>query len=245
MSLGLTNVQPSAYGALMLGGIFVSLIFWRRLAKRDPRLLPIYLGALCGAFLGAKLVYLLAEGWMFWSQPNWWEYWLTGKSIVGALLGGYASVELVKHLLGYRQATGDWFATIVPFGIIMGRFGCWSHGCCAGMVCEPAWFTVTDVQGVTRWPSVQMEMLFNVIAIVAFTILRHRHKLSGQHFHLYLIAYGVFRFIHEFFRDTPRIFFGVSGYHIAALLVTGLGIWGFVKRMKEFSKATAQVVNHG
>lgn len=233
MILGLTIGQPSAYGALMLAGIFISLFFWRRIAKRDERLLPIYLAALCGAFAGAKIVYLLAEGWMFWNEKNWWEYWLTGKTILGALLGGYATVELVKSLLDYRKPTGDWFATIVPVSIILGRFGCWSHGCCGGIACSASWYTVTDMHGIARWPSVQMEILFNVIAIAVFAVLRLRHKLPGQHFHLYLIAYGIFRFSHEFLRDTPRIFFGLSGYHIAALTVTGLGLWGFAKRANE------------
>lgn len=224
--------HPSAYGALMLMGLFISLFFWRRIAKRDERLLPIYLGAVCGAFLGAKVVYLLAEGWLFWSKDNWWQYWLTGKTILGALLGGYLSVEFVKSMVGYRQPTGDWFATIVPVGIILGRFGCWSHGCCGGVACSATWYTVTDAAGVVRWPSVQVEILFNVAMIVLFSVLRSRKAMTGQHFHLYLIAYGLFRFGHEFLRDTPRLFWGITGYQVAALAVAGLGLWGFSKRQK-------------
>jgi phosphatidylglycerol:prolipoprotein diacylglycerol transferase len=225
--------QTSAYGGLMLLGLFVSLFFWRRIAKRDERLLPIYLGVLCGAFIGAKLIYILAEGWLYWHKDNWWQYWLTGKTVLGALLGGYASVEFVKYVLKYREPTGDWFATIVPVGIILGRFGCWSHGCCGGIACSSSWYTLTDSFGVSRWPSVQVEMLFNIAAILAFACLRTRQRLPGQHFHLYLIAYGMFRFGHEFLRDTPRILLGISGYQIAALLVAGLGLWGFAKRAKK------------
>ena len=55
--------QTTAYGWLMLAGIFVSIVFWSRLAKRDERVVLIYVVALAGAFLGAKIVYLLAEGW--------------------------------------------------------------------------------------------------------------------------------------------------------------------------------------
>jgi len=51
---------------LMLAGIGVSLVLWSRLTRRDARLIPIYLGALAGAFSGAKLVYLAAEGWLYW-----------------------------------------------------------------------------------------------------------------------------------------------------------------------------------
>jgi phosphatidylglycerol:prolipoprotein diacylglycerol transferase len=43
------------------------------------------------------------------------------------------------------------------------------------------------------------------------------NRLPGQHFHLYLIAYGLFRFAHEFLRATPKAFGGLSGYQLIAL----------------------------
>src|SRR5580658_10133954 len=101
--------QSTAYGWLMLAGIFVSIIFWSRLARRDERLVPIYIAALAGAFLGAKLVYLAAEGWLHWHDSNRWTVLATGKSVTGALLGGYLGVEIAKILLHYTRPTGDWF----------------------------------------------------------------------------------------------------------------------------------------
>jgi len=223
-------MTASPYSLLMLAGIGVSLFFWSRLAKRDERLLIIYLAALVSAFLGAKLVYLAAEGWMFWGDPQRWTIWATGKTILGALLGGYAGVEAAKKLAGYTAPTGDWFALIAPAGIILGRVGCLLHGCCSGVECEPAWWTVRDAHGVARWPSVPVEMAFNAIAIGVFASLRWRHLLPGQHFHLYLIGYGIFRFLHEFLRATPRVVGGISGYQIAALAVAVLGVAGFLRR---------------
>src|SRR5207249_3260336 len=57
-----------------------------------------------------------------------------------------------------------------------------------------------------------------------------KYPFLGQHFHLYLMAYGVFRFAHEFWRDTPRLVGLISGYQIAALVVGGLGLIGFIQR---------------
>ena len=214
----------------MLAGIAVSLAFWSRLARRDEGLLIIYIAALVSAFLGAKVVYLAAEGWMFWDSPDRWLIWATGKTILGALLGGYAGVELAKKLTGYTQTTGDWFALIAPVGIILGRVGCLLHGCCLGRECEARWWTLRDAHGAERWPAVPVEISFNVVALGVFAVLRQRRALRGQHFHLYLIGYGLFRFGHEFLRATPRIGSGITGYQIAALAVAGLGICGFVRR---------------
>jgi phosphatidylglycerol:prolipoprotein diacylglycerol transferase len=222
--------QPQAYGWLMLAGIVMSICFWSRLARRDDRLLAVYAAALIGAFLGAKAVYFFAEGYRHLGASDMWLQLATGKTILGGLLGGYAAVEMAKRLVGYRGATGDWFATIVPFGIILGRVGCWFHGCCQGKVCQPSWFTVSDSAGAARWPSVPVEILFNLAMIAVLLPLRRAGTLPGQHFHIYLIAYGGFRFLHEFLREAPTVIGPFTGYQIAALAVAGLGAVGFAQR---------------
>jgi phosphatidylglycerol---prolipoprotein diacylglyceryl transferase len=224
--------HSTAYGWLMLAGIFTSILFWSRLARRDERLVLIYIAALAGAFLGAKLVYLGAEGWLHWHDANRWVVLATGKSVTGALLGGYAAVEIAKRFLKYTGTTGDWFAVIVPVGIMLGRIGCMIQGCCLGKVCEANWFTVNDANGVPRWPASQVEFLFNALMFGVILLLRWGRIAPGQLFHIYLMAYGVFRFFHEFLRDTPQILGPISGYQIAALLLFGLGLAGFAARRR-------------
>jgi phosphatidylglycerol:prolipoprotein diacylglycerol transferase len=223
-------MQSSWYGWLMLAGITVSAIFWMRLARRDDRLLVVYVAALIGAFVGAKLAYLLAEGWRDFAQRDAWLRLATGKSILGALLGGYGAVELAKRWVGYRGLTGDWFAIVAPVGIILGRVGCWSHGCCLGRICGSHWFTARDSLGMDRWPAVPVEILFNVAMLASFFVLRRQHRLAGQHFHLYLVSYGVFRFIHECWRDTPRMGGLVTGYQLIAVAMVVFGTWAFRRR---------------
>ncbi len=231
----MTTTTSTAYGWLMLAGIFVSIALWSRVAKRDSRLVLIYIAALAGAFLGAKLVYLAAEGWLHWRDENRWIILATGKSITGALLGGYAGVEIAKRLLGYRGVTGDWFALIAPLGIMLGRIGCVLHGCCLGVACQPAWFTVSDATGVARWPAAQAEFIFNALALAVLGLMRWRKLMPGQLFHLYLIGYGLFRFGHEFARVTPQILGPISGYQIAALALVVLGGVRFWQRRGQSS----------
>jgi phosphatidylglycerol:prolipoprotein diacylglycerol transferase len=231
------------YGWLMLAGIFLGIIFWSRLARRDERLLLIYIAALAGAFLGAKLVYLAAEGWLHWRDPGRWIILATGKSITGALLGGYAAVEIAKRSLNYRGATGDWFAIIVPVGIMLGRVGCFLNGCCLGRVCDPAWYTLNDANGVARWPAVPVEFLFNALILAVLLLFRWGRIAPGQLFHIYLMAYGFFRFFHEFLRDTPHIVGPFSGYQFAAAGVAMLGAAGFVRRRKKMLMEELQTRN--
>jgi phosphatidylglycerol---prolipoprotein diacylglyceryl transferase len=67
-------------------------------------------------------------------------------------------------------------------------------------------------------------------------LLRKQRLFPGQHFHFYLLGYGVFRFFHEFMRQEPHLFGPITGYQLAALAVAGLGFVAFVKRRKGFPR---------
>ena len=73
-----------------------------------------------------------------------------------------------------------------------------------------------------------VEIGFQVAALLGLLVLRAKRMQTGQHFHLYLMAYGVFRFCHEFMRATPKPFGGLSGYQVIALgmaIAAGVGYW--------------------
>jgi phosphatidylglycerol:prolipoprotein diacylglycerol transferase len=222
----------SPYLILMLAGIGFSSWLWARTYRKDPVLLLIYISGLLIAFLGAKIAYLAAEGWMHWGADDFWVQAATGKSALGALLGGYLGVELAKSVLGRTLITGDFFAGTVPLGVAMGRVGCWLQGCCLGRECPANWFTVSDHFGITRWPSPQVELLFNLCMLGLFCCWRRRKFLPGQHFHIYLISYGLFRFAHEFARETPHVFGGFSGYQIIAAGMAVFGAAAFARRWR-------------
>ena len=212
----------SPYRWTMLGGIVLTAMLWFLRTKRDPELFIIYVGALGGAFIGAKLAYLFAEGWEAWQSPERWLRIATGKSVLGGILGGYAGVEIMKRLIGHAASTGDLFAPIIPLGIALGRVGCWLHGCCLGVPMADAWWAVRDKAGVCRWPSSQVELLFQLLILVLIVAMRHRW--AGRLFYVYLLAYGVFRFLHEWLRETPKWWGVVSGYQIIALVMAFIGL---------------------
>jgi len=164
-----------------------------------------------GAFIGAKLTYLIAEGWLDIGKSDLWLRWATGKSV----LGGYAGVELTKRLVGHRKSTGDAFVLIMPLSLLLGRVGCLMHGCCQGRV---------GTSGL-RWPAPQVEAGFQVIMFITALVMNRVGLLRDRLFFLYLLSYGLFRFAHEFMRDTPKVWLGFSGYQGISLVMVVLGGW--------------------
>ncbi|MEZ5405577.1 MAG: prolipoprotein diacylglyceryl transferase [Verrucomicrobiia bacterium] len=230
-------IFQNTYGWVVIVSLWLSVFLWFRIARNNTKLFIIFIISLIGAVLGAKIVYLTSEGWLHWSeQSKNWRFWLTGKSVLGALLGGYLGVEIAKYFLKYKPITGDQFAQIVPLSIALGRLGCLFYGCCQGRICTaPAWFNIYDSQGHPRFPSVPLEIAFNLMAALFFLLCRKRQWFIHQHFHLYLIAYGLFRFFHEFFRETPVILSIFTGYQVWAAILAVFGIIRFYQRTRQFS----------
>jgi len=159
----------SWYSLTMLLAIVLSAGYWIKHSRTDPQLPLIYLFGLGCAFLGAKVAYMISEGWLHTGDDRW-LHWLAGKSVTGALIGGFLGVEICKKHLGYRQITGDRFALIVPIALILGRLGCLSQGCCQGKTLH---LGATPIP----WPAVQVEISFNLIAIAVFYILRKKKSI--------------------------------------------------------------------
>ena len=216
------------YRGILIGSLVVSFALWLRYAQKDRRLLAVYLGGVLGGFTGAKIVFILAEGWLYWGSPEFWFVIASGKTIVGALLGGYAGVEISKASVGYQKATGDWFALVVPLSVASGRIGCLVSGCCQGIPF-----------GNGTWPAAMVEMGFNLLIFTILFPLRHSPRLSNQLFHIYIMAYATFRFFHEFMRATEKPFMGFSGYQIAAAALLIFGGVRFAQRGgRHFKKGT-------
>ncbi|MFM9146183.1 MAG: prolipoprotein diacylglyceryl transferase family protein [Phycisphaerales bacterium] len=210
-------------------GLAATAVVWRIAAPKrdgrvDPRMLAVYAGALAGAYAGAKVAFLVAEGWHVRDD---WAALLSGHSVTGGLVGGVLGVETAKHVVGLREGTGDLFALTVPLALAIGRIGCIAAGCCLGVECEPSWWTATDVHGHARWPAAGAELAFNLAFWAWAIVATRRGWIPGQRFNAYLIAYGCFRFAHEFVRDDARWWGPLGGYHLVALAIvaTGMVLW--------------------
>src|SRR5262249_46295286 len=81
--------------------------------------------------------------------------------------------------------------------------------------------------GLTRHPTQIYESLFHLTAAVVLWQLGQRGLLRGQLIKLYFLSYFAYRFATEFIRPEPAVWWGMTAYQIAALLLTPVfcGLW--------------------
>jgi phosphatidylglycerol:prolipoprotein diacylglycerol transferase len=212
--IGALNLQFSYALAVVLGAALI--VVFRPVAhlKSSDRTQYYRLQAitLAGAILGAKFAVLVGDAlWPLHPFPGWTSLLVSGRSIAGALLFGFLTAEAFKPVFGYTLPPNDRFAMGLPISIATGRIGCWLSGCCLGVEMDGP-LAVRGADGIPRFPAPLVEFLFHMTAAALLIALWRRKQMAGRLFAIFLVAYGIFRFVSEFWRITPKAFVGLSAY---------------------------------
>lgn len=198
-----------------------------------------------GVVLGGRLGYvLLYQPGFFLAHPlKILAVWDGGMSFHGGMLGVFLAALWFARKTGRTlfQIT-DFIAPIVPVGLFFGRIANFINGELAGRVVasDIPWAMIyPEIDQQARHPSELYEA--GLEGLVLFAILwlysikpRPRAALSG----LFLVGYGAFRFICEFFR-MPDPFAGFVAFgwmtlgqvYSAPMILLGMGmlIWAYTR----------------
>jgi phosphatidylglycerol:prolipoprotein diacylglycerol transferase len=161
--------------------------------------------AAMGIIIGGRVGYMLFYAWsdLVANPLLLFQVWKGGMSFHGGLLGVIIALCFCAHKMGKHFVDlTDLIAPAVPLGLGAGRIGNFINGELWGKVTDVPWGMVFPYAGpYPRHPSQLYE--FFLEGVVMFTVLwiysmkpRPRWAVSG----LFLILYGVFRFIVEFVR---------------------------------------------
>jgi len=159
--------------------LYVSLRGRQGDALSDVNRWSVIAAAAVGAGAGSRLLYWFEDpGFMWWHRDEA-AFWLSGKTIVGGLIGGLLAVEFIKSRLGIVRRTGDLFAVPLCVGIAIGRIGCFLSGAedhTGGVATTLPW-GVNFGDGITRHPTQLYEMVFTLLlGIVLWRRLRRPHR---------------------------------------------------------------------
>jgi phosphatidylglycerol:prolipoprotein diacylglycerol transferase len=159
-----------------------------------------------GVIIGGRVGYILFYNWSnFLAEPlSLFKVWQGGMSFHGGLVGVMLAVWLYGRHIGKSFLTmGDFVAPLVPIGLGAGRIGNFINGELWGRVTTAPWGMIYPQAGpLPRHPSELYEFLLE--GLLLFIILwwfSAKPKPRGAVAGLFLMAYGSFRFIAEFFRQ--------------------------------------------
>lgn len=189
----------------------------------EPRRWWVIAAAAAGAALGARLLALLECPADLWSGGGFPFERLAGKSIVGAIAGGWLAVEGAKRLGGIESRTGDLLAIPLAVAIAIGRIGCLLTGAgdhTFGVATTLPWgFDFGD--GVRRLPMPLFESLFLVALVVVLARWRRRQPDQGDLFRGFVAAYFGWRLVVDFWKHADCRWLGLSMIQWVTVLVLG------------------------
>jgi len=229
-------VHLPAHQLLELLAYAASFLLYLRLRRRWPSgpILDweqtgwIMIGAIFGALIGARGLAWLESLPFYWQHRMDWRVLLGGKTIVGALMGGWFGVEFSKQRLRIAHPSGDIYVFPLILGICIGRFGCFLSGLedhTYGIATRLPW-GVDFGDGLRRHPTQLYEVLYLGL-LAAFLLWRIRTwRQRGCMFSQFSFAYLGFRFVIEFLK--PRFtlpHLGLSPIQIAALGGIAFALW--------------------
>jgi phosphatidylglycerol:prolipoprotein diacylglycerol transferase len=177
----------------------------------------IVIAATLGAFIGSRLLGGLENPVGLLHSKNIFLYFYSNKTIVGGLLGGLASVEIIKKMLKEKNASGDLFTYPIILALIIGRIGCFSMGVYEetyGLPTQLPWgMNLGD--GIARHPVCLYEILFLILTWIFISLINKKYVLqNGALFKIFMIMYLFFRFLLDFLKPHYTYNFGLSTIQI-------------------------------
>ncbi len=215
---------------------YASITQPRRWEKRDVEDI-LFLGVL-GVVAGGRIGYCLFYQPAYYLQHplEVFYVWQGGMSFHGGLIG------VMLAMVWYARSRGrpffqvmDFIAPCVPTGLAAGRVGPFINGELWGRVADPSlpWGMVFRGAGdLPRHPSqVYQFLLEGVLLFVLLWLYARQPRKTGQVSGVFLLGYGVFRFIAEFFRE-PDAHLGLLALGMSMgqwlcvpMIVGGIALW--------------------
>ena len=227
---------------LWLGAQRVKLAHFaeRGWTRRDIEDLLFY--GVLGVILGGRLGYVLFYKFDHYAAHplEVFAVWKGGMAFHGGLLGVTAAMALFARSRGRRfLEVTDLIVPCVPTGLASGRIGNFINGELWGRAADPSlpWSMVFPQSGtsVARHPSSLYQFaLEGLLLFVLLWLYARRRRGLGQVSAAFLVGYGVFRFIAEYFRE-PDDYLGLLALGLSmgqwlCVPMVGIGValwfWG-------------------
>ena len=234
------------YGFMIAVGVFAAWLTAEYRAKKycadTDQIFFLVLWCLVGGLLGAKLLFWITEWKEVVADPGFILRTMTdGFVVYGGIIGGIIAGWLYSRITKLNFL--KYFDLMIPSVALaqgFGRIGCFLAGCCYGRETDAFW-GVTFPEGSfapAGVPLIPTQLLSSAgdFLIMAVLLIYSRHsKKTGNTGALYLLLYGIGRFLIEFLRSDDRGTVGMlstSQFISIGIVLIAVGMFNKKQRKK-------------
>ena len=233
------------YGVIYALGFIIAYCWLRREIKRKTLALSaddtdtFFLYLIPGVVIGARVFEIIFyEPTYYFANPvQMVAVWNGGLSFHGGLVGAALAVYLfTKHKKIPFYDLADTLVIPAAFALFLGRIANFINAELPGIATNVPWCVYfPGVEG-CRHPSQLYEAAKNLVICAVLLLVQrselkkdhHRRKNKGYLFWLFVLLYGTLRFIVNFWRDDPIVFFGLQTgqlLSVAMALAAAIVLW--------------------
>lgn len=238
----LGNWPVYSYGVLLaaayLSALQLAVVRARRQGIDGAKVMDLGIYLIIAALVGAKLMLVAVDFNYYLSQPREiMSLVRAGGVFYGGLIAAVAvALWLVRRYGLSMWNTADLFAPGIALGHVIGRLGCLLAGCCYGRPTDVPWaVTFTDPVaaanvgtplGIPLHPTQLYDAGAELLIMVLLLATERRGRpFAGRTFWLYVLLYGVSRFVVEIYRGDERgIVMGLSTSQFISLIAVPLAL---------------------
>jgi len=206
----LGSLSIYSYGVFLAFGFIAATIVaryrYRQQFKNPDIVLDYVVAAVVGGIVGARLFYVVGH-WSEYSQHPGQIFKLNMDGLVfyGGLILGLGLTALVGYLRKQRfWSTMDLAGLCVPLALAIGRIGCLMNGCCYGKPTGLPWGITYPVSTGIIGPRQPTQIYELILDLGLFSLLwwkKDSFQRDGTAFWLFVLGYGVIRFLMELMRE--------------------------------------------
>lgn len=245
-----------SYGLfLAIGFLVATYVIWKKALEanfEEEEIFDAVFLVTAAGLVGARLYYIILHWPAF--KFNFAKWFLVtrypGLAVHGALLFGFLALyRLAKKRKWSFWTVADFSVLGLTLGQVIGRIGCFLNGCCWGV-------TTNFLLGVKfpgslhrRHPTQLYEAFLLVFVFWLLNRVYQRYRFfswykgkkdeaqPGLTMSLYLILYGLVRFLIEFLRDDSVYWGRFKSGQILSLLIVVLGVvFGYLRSGRELEE---------
>lgn len=244
----LPDIGFDVYPIFIVLGVFSSFVLlelYFRKKKIDKKITTsTELAVIMAAIVAIVTAILFQNLYDFIENPQNYK-WTWGMTFFGGIIGGVLTFVL-EYFVHLRKKYGSYLKHVaivagmaIPLAHAIGRIGCVLDGCCYGKETDSIFGIKFNTTETKVYPTNLFEciFLFVLAGLLIYLVFRHQFEMTLQ---VYMISYGVFRFLIEYLRgdDRGQLIPGVSPSQFwAILLFIGgliyLGITLYLKHQKK------------